>query len=62
MNKKGLRIFEIIWLIISVIAFIACIHTTIRLGWRNSLMMYLIFIISLLFYFYRRSGRIAAGK
>ncbi len=62
MSKKALRIFEIIWLIVTIFSFGAAIHRLIVSGWKDAGMLFIIFFISLLFYMYRRQGRKTAEK
>jgi hypothetical protein len=54
MNNKAPRIFEYIWLVTSILALFTSLYSTLRLGVKNSIMMYVITMLAFAMYFMRR--------
>lgn len=57
MNNKLVYILEIVWLVLAILSFLAGLFTWYSEGLAESLMLFIIAIISLFMYFYRRKLR-----
>jgi len=63
MNKnKFALILEIVWLIVAVLSLIAGINQTYKFGFKNSILFYIIFLIAIIMYSFRRYLRKSGRK
>jgi 4-hydroxybenzoate polyprenyltransferase len=57
MIKTLAFIVELIWLALSIFSFVSGVYTTIKLGISESYLFFIISVISILMYFYRKMLR-----
>ncbi len=57
MNNKMVYILEIVWLVLAILSLLAGLFTWYSEGLGESLMLFIITIISIFMYFYRRKLR-----
>jgi cell division protein FtsW (lipid II flippase) len=57
MLKKFLYVLEITWLIVAIFSFMFAAYRTHYFGIKESYPLYIIFVISVVMYFYRRKIR-----
>jgi len=57
MNKKRLRILELVWLIVAILCVITGIHSTNNSGFSSGMVFLLMALIAFVMYFFRRNMR-----
>jgi len=57
MNKKKLRILELVWLTVAILSVITGIHSTANAGFSSGMLFFLIALVSFAMYFFRRNMR-----
>lgn len=57
MNRNVLHLLEIVWISLAVLSFLAGLYNWSRIGFRESLMFFVISLLSLMMYFFRRNLR-----
>ncbi|NQU81394.1 MAG: hypothetical protein HQ543_07725 [Bacteroidetes bacterium] len=57
MNKKKLRILELVWLTVAILCVISGIHSTGNSGLISGMLFFLMALVSFVMYFFRRNMR-----
>ena len=57
MSNRFIHILELVWISLAVLSFLAGLYNWYHLGFEESLMFFVITLLSLIMYFYRRNLR-----
>jgi len=57
MNKKKLRILELVWLTVAILCVISGIHSTGKSGLSSGMLFFSMALVSFVMYFFRRNMR-----